>query len=220
MTCPSGNAPPTKLKKTFVWRLHLKSSFSATFCTLFPYPARLESRASAKNGQNCTRKTRPQGVNEEWMEQHRRASFEPPPAYNDGVGPGGLPAGGLDVSDRRRCVLAGGTRPFCSCEPSSAYTTAAPLCTNLTASVWTRVPRRGCKVCGFVRPCSQLLSLEAGCSRKQARPLVVTLLGSTTPLLEKEPRAAGCRQDMWVTRAYLLPAWRSRYADMRGYPLA
>ena len=29
-----------------------------------------------------------------------------------------------------------------------------------------------------------------------------------------------CRQHMCVTRACLLPAWRSRYADMRGYPLA
>ena len=123
----------------------------------------------------------------------------------------------------RTCKTAAGAfwqaaRPLCSsCEPSSAYTTAAPLCTNLTASVRTRVLRRGCKVCGFVRPCSLLLPLEAGCSRKKARPLVVNILGSTTPFLEKERRASGCRQDMC---AYLLPAWRSRYADIRGYPLA
>ena len=48
---PRETTPPPNSKKTFVSRSHLKSSFSATFCALFPYPARLETRASAKNGQ-------------------------------------------------------------------------------------------------------------------------------------------------------------------------
>ena len=94
---PAGNAPPLKLKKTFVWRSDHKSSFSVTFCTLFPYPERPVTNASAKIGHMATEKTGPHGVIEAQIEHYRQASFEPPPAYNDGVGPGGVPAGGLDV---------------------------------------------------------------------------------------------------------------------------
>ena len=82
---PRETAPPPNSKKTFLWCSHHKSSFSATFCALFPYPTRFEKCTSAKNGRFGQGKTGPHGVIEACIELRRRASFEPPPAYNDAL---------------------------------------------------------------------------------------------------------------------------------------
>ena len=91
-----GKRPPHQTQKNFYMALGPQIELFETFCGLFPHPERPVTSASAKIG-HMAGKTGPHGVIEAQIEHYRRASFEPPPAYNDGVGPGGLPARGLDV---------------------------------------------------------------------------------------------------------------------------